>query len=113
MYNQSYLYLHLTLNLYRSMQRNKGDFDMFTPELQFLVYQEQHKDRLRDMQRQQLLQIAGLQQDRTKLYRQIVAWLGGRMVSWGLKLQSYVATQKDTDTGRQESPLTISMIPKS
>lgn len=66
---------------------------MLSPELHYLVSQEQHKDRLRDLEHQQLLQAAGLQAGvNFKPHRQAAGWLGSQMVKWGSKLQSYGAT---------------------
>jgi len=63
---------------------------MLTPELQhYTIYQEQLQDRLRDIQRRQLLQAAELNRKvRPKLYRQTVGWLGMQMVRWGSTLQN-------------------------
>ena len=92
--NQHFYYLHIILDLHRFIQGNSGGSTMLsTPEMHYLVYKEQYKDRLRDMEHQQLLQAAGLQQGISlKLYRKAVSWLGVQMVKWGSKLQSYDAT---------------------
>ena len=60
---------------------------MFPPNLEDLVH-EQHEDRLRDLEQQQLLQTAGLNPSiNLKIPRKAVQWLGGQMVKWGTKLQ--------------------------
>ena len=65
---------------------------MFSPETSYLVHQEQHKDRLREIEHQQLLQAAGLQGVSLKSSRKAVSWLGTQMVKWGSKLQGYDVT---------------------
>jgi hypothetical protein len=88
------------------MLGNLGGFTMF--ELEFLVHQEQYKDRLRDIERQRLLR-AFDQNTNAKVYRQVVGWLGARLVVWGLSLQQYV---QDADKRCQESRVTLSMTPR-
>jgi len=63
---------------------------MFSNETNYLVSLEQHQDRLRGLERHQLIQLAGRQQPANQeIHRRIVAWIGGRMVRWGLALQQY------------------------
>lgn len=63
---------------------------MFSLEVNFLVQQEQHQDRLRDMERRQLLQTVARQPNAgLTLYHKAAGWLGDRLVTWGSKLQSY------------------------
>jgi hypothetical protein len=78
-------------------------------ELHFLVYQEQHKDRLREIQRQHLLR-AFSQDTNAKMYRQAVGWLGNQLVNWGLRLQNYGDIRRYTDKRCQDSSFTMSMI---
>ena len=73
---------------------------MFSLEINHLVRQEQYKDILRDIEQQRLLQIAGLQpRARLSPYRKVVSWLGGQMVKWGSKLQSYEAASSAQSMG--------------
>lgn len=66
---------------------------MLSPEINYLVSQEQHRDRLRGIRQQQLIQIAGHQQAVDwHSYRKAICWLGDQMVKWGAKLQGYGAT---------------------
>ena len=61
---------------------------MLLPEKDLLIHQEQHKDRLREMERRQLLREAGLDSDLATLApRKAARWLGTQMVKWGTKLQ--------------------------
>jgi hypothetical protein len=63
---------------------------MFSLEVNFLVQQEQHKDRLRNIERRQLLQAVDKQPNvGLTVYRKAAGWLGDRLVTWGAKLQSY------------------------
>ena len=63
---------------------------MFPIGLIYLVGKEQHKDRLRAKEREQLIKAAGLRQPGNRVSRQKVAhWLGTQMVKWGSKLQRY------------------------
>ena len=53
-----------------------------------LVQKEQHRDRLKKMEQEQLIRAAGLSQPGLeKLLLPVTAWLGRQMVAWGLKLQ--------------------------
>jgi hypothetical protein len=71
-----------------SHQQGQKDKTMFLPEKNLLVHQEQHKDRLREMEHRQLLREAGLEPDLAlKAPRQAARWLGTQMVIWGTKLQ--------------------------
>ena len=66
---------------------------MHSLEIDYLVVQEQHKDRLRELERERLLQAAGLRQGvDLKSYRKAANWLGKQMVKWGSKLQDYDTT---------------------
>lgn len=66
---------------------------MHSLEIDYLVIQQQHKDRLRNIEHEQLLQVAKLQPGiNTKLYRKTTSWLGRQMVKWGSKLQEYDPT---------------------
>ena len=66
---------------------------MHSLEIDYLVMQEQHKDRLRNIEREQLLQVAKLQHGiDLKSYRKATRWLGKQMVKWGSKLQGYDTT---------------------
>jgi hypothetical protein len=69
---------------------------MHSPELSYLVYQEQYKNCLREIEHQQLLRVARLKPSLSvKLYRNVVGWLGMQMVKWGSKLQNYdIATRE-------------------
>ena len=107
--NQHFYSLYILLNLHRFIQGYSGGCNMLTPEMHYSVYKEQHKDRLREIEHQHLLQAAGLQQSiSSKLYRRTVSWLGIQMVKWGSKLQSYATPDK----GCQESSFKIPMMPK-
>ncbi len=66
---------------------------MFSPEINLLVQQEKCKDRLRDIEHQQLLQAAGVQRvANLQSHRKAAGWLGKQMVKWGSKLQNYDTT---------------------
>ena len=66
---------------------------MHSLEVEYLVRQEYYKDRLRELERERLLQAAGLQQGVDfKSYRKAANWLGKQMVKWGSKLQEYDTT---------------------
>ena len=107
--NQLFYYLYLLTKLHQIIKKSSGGTTMFTPEMDYMVYQEQHRDRLRKIEHQRLLQIAGQRQNNSpKLYRQSVSWLGSQLVKWGSQLQRYAAP----DTGCQESSLKIPMMPK-
>ena len=83
---------------------------MHTPEMHYLVYKEQHKDRLREIEHQRLLKIAGLQESASlKLFRQLLKWLGRQMVRWGTKLQGYATPDKEG----QEASLKIPILPEA
>lgn len=61
---------------------------MLSPEINHLITQEKFKDRLREIERQQLIQAAGLQnKTNTTSSRKAAKWLGGQMIKWGTKLQ--------------------------
>ena len=62
---------------------------MLSPETTYLVKQEQHKDRIRQLQQQQLLQQVELNKSRWETHKKVAGWLGNRMVTWGAKLESY------------------------
>ena len=63
---------------------------MLPNEVNYRVSFEQHQDRLRAMERQQLIELAGLQQPANQgIHRRVVAWVGGQMVRWGMALQNY------------------------
>ena len=62
---------------------------MLSPETTYLVKQEQHKDRIRQLQQQQLLQQVGLNNEHDATYKKAIGWLGNRMVKWGAKLENY------------------------
>jgi hypothetical protein len=103
--SQKYQFLPLTV---------VGDSNMFTPEMHYLVFylahKERYKIRLREIEHQRLLRVAGLQESTTlKLYRQFLKWLGRQMVKWGTKLQSYATPDK----GGQEVSLKIPMLPEA
>lgn len=63
---------------------------MLSPELSYLVSQEQHNDRIRQFEQQQQLQIIEPEQTVAypKQYQQAANWLGHQMIKWGTKLQS-------------------------
>jgi hypothetical protein len=86
---------------------------MLTPEHYsafFLIHEERIKDRLREIEHQRLLRVAGLQESTTlKLYQQFLKWLGRQMVKWGTKLQNYTMPDKD----RQETLLKNPLLPKA
>lgn len=56
---------------------------MFSLEVDYLVSQEKYKDRRRDVERQQLIQIATLRQpDKRGSLRRMVGWISSRLVTW-------------------------------
>ncbi len=62
---------------------------MFSPDTNHLIIAEQHKDLMRAMAHQQLLEEAGLQQGIGILVPpQLTQWLGSQLVKWGTKLQN-------------------------
>ena len=63
---------------------------MLPNEMNFQVSLEQHQDRLRGLERHQLVQLAGRHRapDRA-IHRRVVGWVGGQLVRWGLVLQQY------------------------
>lgn len=66
---------------------------MFSPEVNFLVSQEQQKDLLQDIEHQRLLQAAGHRQGvGPNSHRKAANWLGKQMVKWGEKLENYGTT---------------------
>jgi hypothetical protein len=63
---------------------------MLPNEVSYLVSLEQHRDRLRELERHQLIQLAGRQRPANRgIHRRVVAWIGGQLVRWGLALQGY------------------------
>ena len=61
---------------------------MMDPITITLVQQEQHRDRLKRLEQEQLIWAAGLSQPGLgKLLFPIIDWFGQRRVTWGLKLQ--------------------------
>jgi hypothetical protein len=78
---------------------------MMDPIMTTLIQQEQQRDRLKEMEQDQLARIAGLSQPGLgKLLSPITAWLGQQMVAWGLKLQPSIPspTQCCVQCGPQE-----------
>jgi hypothetical protein len=76
---------------------------MYSLEINHLVSQEQHKDRLREIEHQQLLQAAGLEQDAgLKSHRKAASWLGSQMMKWGEKLQGF-----DTQASSKQAAVEI------
>ena len=73
---------------------------MHSPQVHYLIHKTQYQDRLREIEHDHLLQVAGLSKDSN--YRKAAWWLGMQMVKWGSKLQIL-----DPDKGRQESSLKI------
>jgi len=59
---------------------------MFSPEMNYLVALEQHRDRLRAIEHDQLLQIAGVQTGRA-WPKTLCGWLGRRLQAWGARLE--------------------------
>ena len=62
---------------------------MLAPETIKLVKQEQHTDRIKQLQRQQLFQEAGPRNAQWEAHKKAVGWLGNRMVKWGARLETY------------------------
>lgn len=86
------LYILLNLKLIIE-QKDLAGPNMFNTELSYLVYQEESKNRLREINRRHLLQRVKSEQGLTlKLYRQAVNWLGIQLVKWGTKLETYGST---------------------
>ena len=71
---------------------------MQLPEMNHLVFIEQHKERIREIEHNQLLEAAGLKDADLTAPRKIAGWLGAQMIRWGAKLQTYdtTPTQKHT-----------------
>ncbi len=65
---------------------------MLTPDTIYLIKKELHEDKIRQLQRWQLLQEAGLNNIQQNLPKKVAGWLGNRMVKWGAKLESYGTT---------------------
>lgn len=62
---------------------------MFPNQIDFLVRQEQYKDLVREAENERLIRTAGLHNSSTRqLNLSLTNWLGAKMVSWGLSLQS-------------------------
>ena len=62
---------------------------MLSPEINHLVGQEQQKDRMREIEHHQLLQVVGPQHMASATSRRKAAgWLGTQMVKWGTRLQT-------------------------
>ena len=63
---------------------------MFSPEMDYLVNKERQKDRLREIERQRLIRVAGLQQSGHNVWVGKVAdWIKTRLMRWGSKLQRH------------------------
>ncbi len=65
---------------------------MQSQEIHHLIFMEQHKDRIREIERQQLLKAVGLQSVGLTARHKVAGWLGAQMVRWGAKLQNYDTT---------------------
>lgn len=75
---------------------------MFSTELAFLVRQEQLKDELRELERQNLVRLATAQpRDSDKLLIKVVNGLGRQMIKWGVKLQNYAPAARSTKLYQQ------------
>lgn len=59
---------------------------MYSPEMNYLVFQEQQKDRLRAIEREQQLRAAGLD-TRWQGHKRACIWLGRHLKRWGTKLE--------------------------
>jgi hypothetical protein len=63
---------------------------MFSPEMQYLVNQEQRNDLLADVERQQLIRMAESRHEVVvQPVHKLMNWLGARLVHWGAQLQNY------------------------
>jgi hypothetical protein len=63
---------------------------MLPNEWDYLLSLEQHRERLRNLERRQLVQLASRQRAANQaIHRRVVGWIGGRLVRWGLALQQY------------------------
>jgi hypothetical protein len=72
---------------------------MFSPEVDYLVLQEQHKDYFSDIDNQRLIQEARLQPSVSLKSRwEIINWLGTQLIIWGSRLQRFSATPISTIT---------------
>lgn len=61
---------------------------MFSPETDHLVNKERHKDRLRELEHQQLIRTAeGQPPGNEGRLGQVVGWVRNRLVAWGSKMQ--------------------------
>ena len=78
---------------------------MHSPQVHYLIHKTQYQDRLREIEHDHLLQVAGLSKDSN--YRKAAWWLGMQMVKWGSKLQNL----DNPDKGCQEASLKI-VVPK-
>ena len=65
---------------------------MYSPEIHYLVSQEQHKDRLRKLEQHLLYQTDGSTTHAEPRHRQAVRWLGSQMVKLGTKLEQLDTT---------------------
>jgi len=78
---------------------------MYLSENHYAINHEQHQDRLRELERRQLRQVAGWEGLNSKIYRETVSWLGIQLVSWGSKLQD----SQNPDRGCQEASVKMSI----
>lgn len=64
---------------------------MFSPEIAYMVNKECHKDRLREIERLRLIQIAELQHPSNEGWLAKAAkWVGTQLMAWGSKLERHI-----------------------
>lgn len=62
---------------------------MFSPETSYWVSQEQHRDRLEQIKRRQLVRLAEHQHPRRGWHQRSCRRLGRRLQQWGRQLEGY------------------------
>ena len=62
---------------------------MLSPEILQVINHEQHKDLLRELEQQKLIQLTKRHNTGVKLYAKAAGLLGTQMVKLGYKLQNY------------------------
>ena len=63
---------------------------MLSLEVTYLVYQEQKKDYLREVEQGQLLRIAlSARSKENRVHKRALAWLGSQLVKYGARLEQY------------------------
>ena len=61
---------------------------MLPNDIDFLARQERYNEMQREAEREWLITLTKLQQpEQQGIRRKVMAWLGGQLIQWGLKLQ--------------------------